>query len=137
MESQVWSRRSSRRRALALTTCVLWLLGVELLPDLHLQFHADDHTHDASGTITHGHSHTVKRARAQDHHQLAIDLPGSEHAANGISHRTLALHQPPLPLLAPKAVEPIVWQLATAPVDRIYDSFEARPTARGPPDDRT
>jgi hypothetical protein len=32
---------------------VLWLLGVEVLPDLHRAFHADDHTHGADGTIVH------------------------------------------------------------------------------------
>jgi hypothetical protein len=60
---------------------VLWLLGVELLPDLHLAFHDDrDHTHAADGTIVrveherghghgrgHGHSHAHDSGHGHGH----------------------------------------------------------------------
>jgi hypothetical protein len=55
-----------RRRWFAATACVLWLLGVEVLPDLHLAFHADDHTHGPDGTIVHvgaHHDHAAAHAR--------------------------------------------------------------------------
>jgi hypothetical protein len=45
------SGRTGRRRRIAVVTCVLWLLAVEVLPNLHLATHDDDHTHDASGAI--------------------------------------------------------------------------------------
>ncbi len=62
-----------RRRWFAATACLLWLLGVEVLPDLHLAFHADDHTHGAEGTIVHAAAHHGGRdhdaAHAEhDHH---------------------------------------------------------------------
>ena len=64
------SRR--HRRAIALMTCALWLLGVEVLPNLHLAFHHDDHTHAADGTIRgpqdeHEHGHHYDQVAPQHH----------------------------------------------------------------------
>jgi hypothetical protein len=58
---------------LAVATCVLWLLGVEVLPNLHLATHDEHHTHAADGSILgdgdgdgdHDHDHA---AIAEDHH---------------------------------------------------------------------
>src|SRR5688500_12321504 len=50
------SRRSSRRRrSIAVAACVLWLLGVEVLPNPPPAFHADDHTHGDAGAIVVAH----------------------------------------------------------------------------------
>jgi hypothetical protein len=148
------------RRWLAATACLLWLLGVEVLPNLHLAFHTDDHTHDADGTIVvvaaHGAEHAAAHAAERDHDHLhdraaadhgarprarrdrtdgpaTIDLAPSAHAAAGVAHRAIALHRPPPPLLEPLAVLRAAWQVEHRPVSQLHDSLRARPNARGPP----
>jgi hypothetical protein len=151
-----------QRRWLAATACLLWLLGVEVLPNLHLAFHADDHTHEADGTIvvvtTHEAEHAAAHAAERDHdhlHGLAVDLDvddgaararrdrtdgpatielaPSAHAAAGALHHALALHRPPPPLVEPLAVVRAEWQIEHRPAGRIHDVLRARPNARGPP----
>lgn len=108
--------RARRRRLLAIAAVVLWLLGVETLPDLHLATHADDHSHAPDGSIVHraahshggiAHSHQPEKPERQRKQrvppQLAFDDVPFAHVADGLAHRALALHQstpPPLPLLA-------------------------------------
>jgi hypothetical protein len=74
------SRR--RRRRYAVVACVLWLLGIEVLPNLHLTFHDDDHTHGHAGTIVvarvaiddHAHDGEASHSHATAHHsELAYD----------------------------------------------------------------
>jgi hypothetical protein len=85
-----------QRRALALLTCVLWLLGVEVLPNLHLAHHHDDHTHAADGTIVasheddHGHDHDADHghdhdADADHGHDHDADH-GHDHADADVDH---------------------------------------------------
>ena len=129
-----------RRRAIAICGVLLWLLGIEVLPNLHLAFHADDHTHEPDGTIVaHGHPHHGEDA---DHHharsdgdepQLAFDHVPSGHAAAGIAHRATALRQPPPPVVAPVATPHAELWLHAQPRARIASAAHARPTARGPP----
>ncbi|HWO20088.1 MAG TPA: hypothetical protein VNO30_14980 [Kofleriaceae bacterium] len=143
-------------------TCVLWLLGVEVLPNLHLAHHHDDHTHAADGTIValadhdhddadhdHGdadHDHDHDHADADADHvdadadhdhddgQLAIDHPSRpHHQASGIAHHATALHRPAAPPLAPAAVARLTWQLVALADAPPRDTFTARPIARGPP----
>jgi hypothetical protein len=185
------------RRAFAATAAVLWLLGVEVLPNLHLATHHHDHTHTADGSIVlldrheheyeHEHDHEHEHGDAEHRHaddddlaalgvahehvdiafvdyyesfdqvehdavgdeppasdtrqhgrrvreQLAIDHdipPG--HAALGIAHHAMALHQPPPPLLAPVATPNVeTWKHAT-PNERLTSAERGRPNARGPP----
>ena len=135
--------RGSRqhRRAIAICGVVLWLLGVEVLPNLHLAAHADDHTHAADGTIVaHHHHHHGDDAdhehfapSERDEAQLAIEGAPSGHEAAGIAHRATALHQPPPPTTTPIATphaQP--WEHAR-PHARTTAIERARPTARGPP----
>ena len=127
---------------------MLWLLGVEVLPDLHLAGHEADHTHEPDGTIvrttfgTHAHADGVVHADhidheiERDHHrrhgdQLAIDHPA--HGAAGIAHRALALHQPATPLLAPLPIARAMLWLEREPNERLTAADAARPAARGPP----
>lgn len=131
-------------RAFAICAALLWLLGVEVLPNLHLAFHADDHTHDRDGTIvTLGHHQDGDEA---DHHhypplgdspskkrELAFDDAPSGHAAAGIAHRAAALHQPPPPLTAPLALPHVEGWRHAQPNARIASALRARPAARGPP----
>jgi len=137
-------------------TCLLWLVGIEVLPNLHLASHDDStHTHVPSGMIvtvsfesTHSHDGTVHSHDAADdaaertvaeqrtHHrrdQLAIDVPLSAHAATGIAHHALALHSPPPPLLAPLPVVHLVSNLIALPAGRVHVAFVATADARGPP----
>lgn len=132
---------SRPRRALALATCVLWLLAVEVLPNLHLAEHDHHHTHAADGTIIQ--LPAAEAALDADDHddddddgdpsQAALDHAPLGHAAGGIAHRIAALHQPPAPLLAPIDVARMVWRVAAAPRTAVYRIGIARPTARGPP----
>ncbi len=71
-----------RRRWFAATACVLWLLGVEVLPNLHLAFHADDHTHGADGTIVHvvHDEHEHEHEHEHDHHAAHADAHHDAHA---------------------------------------------------------
>jgi len=146
--------RHRRRATFAVAACVLWLLGVEVLPNVHLATHEADHTHQADGTIvrvsfggTHSHGGGVIHADHDDHDfdavdhdadhhekrsdQLAIDVPA--HGAAGIAHRAVALHQPPPPELAPIAVDRLVWRDQLPPTDHELDRSAIQPQARGPP----
>lgn len=143
-------RRTPRRtrRWVALTACFLWLLGAEVLPNLHLAAHDDDHTHEAGGAIVrvslhethehrHGdgpsHTHAADRAHGKRGDRLAISEAPSGHAASGIAHHAVALHRPPPPLLEPLPVDRAAWLLAAAHDDQYTPAFALRPTARGPP----
>ena len=143
-----------RRRWFAATACVLWLLGVEVLPNVHLAFHHDDHTHAADGTIlhdehAHAHAHGHGHGHGHDHGAAApaehrphrdrtdgastIDHAASIHDAAGVAHRAIALHRPPPPLLEPLPVPRAAWRLECEPDRAPHDALRARPNARGPP----
>jgi hypothetical protein len=187
-------------------TALLWLLGVEVLPNLHLAAHRHDHSHAADGSIIalgrghdhehargHDHEHEHGPGQDHDHHhedddelaalgvahehvdleyvdpwldhgdqvvepdagedalehepsddtiarhlthrgQLVLDdeLPLG-HAALGIAHRALALHDTPPPVLAPVAMPHVATWTYAAPNERLTSAERARPSARGPP----
>lgn len=124
-------RAHTRRRSFAISAVLLWLLGVEVLPSIHLATHTHDHTHAADGTMIFEH-HELD----DDHDgpsQLAFDHVPHGHAAAGIAHHATALHQPPPPILTP-VTAPIAetWTHA-APTARVSIAHASRPTARGPP----
>ena len=132
------------RRVYAVTALVLWLLGVEVLPNLHLAFHGDDHTHGEHGEIRSyeqrlAHALAHAEGEAHDHRrsthgrEAQIDLAPHGHAAGGIAHRAIALLDPPPPITTPVAA-PLAeaWQHAE-PAARIAAAWRSRPTARGPP----
>lgn len=147
--------RRQHRRAFALTALVLWLLGVEVLPGLHLATHEGDHTHAADGTIVaHGHDHDDELARlhalahaqagteclhagarrpAKRRGQLAIDRVPHGHAAAGIAHHATALLDPPPPITAPVWAPHAETWCHAAPTTRAPTATTARPSARGPP----
>jgi len=146
-----------RRRAFAIVTCLLWLVGIEILPNLHLATHDDTtHTHGPTGmivTVSFGapahahddgsiHSHdaadhaadlTRQADRERHRDQLALDNPVSTHAAGGLAHHALALHSPPPPLLAPLPVVRLVSSQIALPAGRVGIAFVATADARGPP----
>lgn len=55
----MWQRR---RRILAIATALLWIAAIEVLPNLHLAAHRDDHTHASDGSI-----HAVAHAEPHEH----------------------------------------------------------------------
>jgi len=179
-----------RRRAFAICAAVLWLLGVEVLPNLHLAHHDHHHTHTADGSIVATHdddadsdsdsdsdadvdvdehaAHHARHAdhdgdidpdidehadhdvqvhehgRRHDHHkrhhvgehapaQLAFDHVPHGHAAAGIAHHAIALHQPLPPITTPVAAPHAETWRHAEPKDRATIASAARPTARGPP----
>ena len=147
---------ATRRRAFAAITCLLWLLGVEVLPNLHLASHdASTHEHAPSGmivtvtfgTATHAHDGSVHSHDAADRaaeltkataaersrDELAIDDPVSTHTATGLAHHATALHAPPPPLLAPLPVVRLVTNVNALPAGRVDVAFVATADARGPP----
>lgn len=133
----------NRRRAIAIVACTLWLFGVEALPNLHLGTHRDDHTHTVDGAIVHRgehrhgdtvHSHTPDPKPTRRHlPQLAFDEVSFSHAAAGLGHRALALHQPAPSRLAPVAVDRPVLISQLAPHAVLHSIALDRPHARGPP----
>lgn len=140
-------RAQHRRRVVATIACLLWLLGVEVLPNLHLASHdASTHEHTPAGTIVtvtfgsapHAHDGSVHSHDAADHaaerrDELAIDDPVSTHVASGLAHRAIALHEPPPPLLAPLPVVQLVTNVVALPAGRVDIAFVATTDARGPP----
>jgi hypothetical protein len=89
---------AQRRRRIAVATCVLWLVAVELLPNLHLAFHAEDHSHEPDGTITlrsaaagsraarahaEAHARGVDHDHADHHSELAYEPDDAEPAPAG------------------------------------------------------
>ena len=150
-------RAQHRRRAAAALCALVWLLGIEVLPNLHLAFHdPSTHTHTPAGmivTVTFGepahthaagsiHSHdAADRAielasaadRARHNDKLAIDVALVVHDATGLAHRATALHAPAAPLLAPLPAVRLVTNVIASPVGRACVAFVATSDARGPP----
>lgn len=142
-----------RRRARgAAWMVILWLVGVEVMPNAHLALHDEGtHTHDADGGLVVAddhealsrlwfeHEHAVTDHHDREHEagapaQLAFDhVPARQHGAGGLAHHATALHQPPPPIVAPLPIAPaVVWStrvLAARPTTTVLPA----PSARGPP----
>ena len=128
-----------RRTPLALAALVLWLAGVELVPNLHLALHGalDEHVHEGAVTVfAHGHVHRVvpahrtprdKRAAERD---LALRL---EHGAHSLAHHAAALQPSPVPILAPMPVDRRPQVIAEAATGEPGSRSIPHAHARGPP----
>jgi hypothetical protein len=143
--------RAEQRRSIAVLTCVLWLLAVEVLPAIHLAGHDDHHTHADDGAIRaleqHFAAHEAgiahddhalelrapKRRAPRPDGQLAIGHAPYAHAAAGIAHHAIALHRPTPPLVAPLPVAPIEWRTLHVVEAQLASAALAHPNARGPP----
>lgn len=143
-------RRS--RRHIAIVAAFLWLLGIEVLPSLHLGTHDGHHTHAVDGTIVvhaddaaeaelerlHQRAHRQAGTRClhkpkPQRDQLAYHAPTGGHVANGIAHHATALLDPPPPITTPATTPaPETW-LHTEPHARTSIAYATRPHARGPP----
>jgi len=123
----------NRRVLLALLGAILWLGGVEVVPNLHLALHDQlgAHVHEGDRTIFahEGHVHRAPK-RPRSNHDLALRL---EHGAHSLAHHSVALHTAPPVVLAalPVNVKPtIVADITIAEPD---SRSLAHPVARGPP----
>lgn len=154
-------RPGGGRATAAVVACLVWLVGVELLPGAHLASHghlgAHDHGHrhgapaasdalvvrvhtDAARAV---HSHEGVLHRHDDRPIGGGDLTGSHaegappaapgHGDHSLAHRALALATPPPALLHPLPVDRQV-RPVTHQVARLTASAPPpAPAARGPP----
>lgn len=143
-----WTRN---RPAIALVTCFLWLLAVEVLPGLHEGLHRDDHSHAADGTIVRvsfgpssvgRHEHdasgrdvpaTSPAPHVADGHSHADTVRHLRHDASGAAHHAVALLDPAPPVLSASTFDSVAYLVECAFVDRLTSSPDVRPSARGPP----
>ena len=130
-------------RTLALVAAVLWLAGIELVPNLHLALHASlaAHTHDGDTTVFAPHHHAdgsehrvVMRAGHRVHargtHDLALEL---EHGAHSLAHHAAALQPAPAPLLVPLPIDRRPLLAAAIAIIEPSSRVVPRAMARGPP----
>ncbi len=149
-----------RRRRLAATIGVAWLLAVLILPALHLGHHDAAHEHRADGTIVtvtvtsgdapaHAHAHGPGAAPHRHHGPADDDTDDDDaprrdpvrpavapvqvaHAAAGAAHLGLALLEPPPPVIPACATAAPLRPLPPPPIEP--DGAPAtRPRARAPP----
>ena len=147
------------RARIALATVVLWLLALEVLPNLHLATHdRASHHHDASGAIVfdapdassvsparHVHTHVFpyishdeatalanapKPKKRKTEHGWKAPL---DHGDNSYAHRTAAVKTPGPAVTQPLAVGFVATYLVAAKPGILYSIAAARPRARGPP----
>jgi hypothetical protein len=140
------------RRTYAALLCFVWLLGIEVLPNVHLHSHADHaHEHAADGTVITvsfeftEHSHDgISHSHAEAHEKpakkkkkardiLAIDRVPDLHAATGLAHRALALHEAPPVVLDAIAIDRVATDIIDIATGRETVAFVATADARGPP----
>lgn len=135
------------RRRLALVACVLWLLGVEVLPAVHQGMHAslEPHRHDAGGMIVtvtfdepahrhadgsvHAHHGTAPVTNRDTRNRLRDP---SSHAA-GLAHHAEALIAVAPPLSAPIPIDRRPTSVVPLPIRILSSATVPEAAARGPP----
>jgi hypothetical protein len=142
------ARRSARRARLALVACVLWMLGVEVLPAVHeaLHDHFAPHTHVAGSIVVSSFEDVTHRHPDGTIHFVAPKAKGKRrppdgrvHAetdlghADGLAHHTAAIAPAALPITQPLPVDrrPIVVAIIERVEPVSLDPLAA--VARGPP----
>lgn len=147
------------RRTYAALLCFVWLLGVEVLPSVHLASHAtasahehapdgtvvtvtfdrdaEPHRHD-DGTVHAGHPSDLKVSTTTKKKRppigvLAFNRVPDLHVASGLAHRALALHGAPLTLVDTIVVDRVATDIIDIARGRDTLAFVATADARGPP----
>jgi hypothetical protein len=153
-----YRRRAVRhQRRLAVVATLLWLLGFEVLPNLHLAVHAELAPHDHGAAVTtnadglrvtvtfggHRHDdgswhHHEDDARdvgttASGEHDGATAPRAPDHGTHSLAHRTLALHAPPPVVTAPLPVTRTLTWIEIARDDAPRSPAAPTAVARGPP----
>lgn len=145
------ARRQQRRARLAAIACLLWLLGVEVLPAIHEGTHAASapHRHDVGGMVVtvsfdepaHRHAdgsvhvhaagaHGAKKARRTE----GVTRLGEDgHRADGLAHHAAAIHAAAPPVTDPARADlpPTILALGATAALVSLDPLAAN--ARGPP----
>ena len=156
-------RRDVGRRALALWGVLLWVLGFEVGPDLHIVLHGqigahvhgvavdhdhdhdhdhvDDHVHDHAHDHAHGHADALVRGPvelgvaqdARDARHAAVSTVDPQHGRHDLAHRGIAV-------LVPDVATPRVADADLASLPRlephstfVFDRTPLHDRARGPP----
>jgi hypothetical protein len=141
---------------------VLWILAIEVMPNLHLATHDRmPHHHDASGAIVldtpvdapaisrHVHTHVfpyISRAEATALASGRAKKPPSrkrrsehgwkaplDHGDNSFAHRTAAVKSPDRAVTTPISVGFVATYVVCEKPGILYSIAAARPRARGPP----
>jgi hypothetical protein len=141
-----------RRAQLAIVACVLWLVGFEGLPALHLATHDDaaPHVHAADGTVihvsfgTHRHAdgsvhadHDLKEMtdghvrHSHSHDPGVRELHG--HADGAIGHRGIAAIPSPPPITKPLPIDRRPTIVAAIVAATPISASTPVAAARGPP----
>lgn len=156
-------RAERSRRRLAVMACLVWLLGVEAMPALHLGTHAwlPAHHHAGDAPLSSALVVTVRReatsatAHAHAHEGVlhrhggapmgagaATHAPGFErgeprpdpgHGQHSLAHHTLALRAPPPVLLQPLPVDHHVVPVSHAVARLVALAPPPEAGARAPP----
>lgn len=145
------SRAQRRRARLAVIACLLWLVGVEVLPALHEGTHASTapHRHDAGGMVVTvsfdepAHRHADGSVHAHAPGADAKQLPRTEgltrlsaelpHGADGLAHHGAALQQPAPPVTEPVAIDLRPTLISISATAEPVSLDPLAPNARGPP----
>jgi hypothetical protein len=156
MRGSYRQRTTRRRSTLAVIAALLWVAGLELLPNLHLAIHDElaPHHHGAAPatggglvvTVTYGghrhedgswHADEDDRAgdplAARGDHDAAGRDGDPGHGAGSLAHRTLALHTPPPVVTAPLPVTRAISWIEPASDDAPRSPAAPTAVARGPP----
>ncbi len=141
------------RQRIALALCVLWVVGFELMPWMHVATHdrIAPHYHDANGTTVYlaedapqpagGHVHTHVYPRLPEHHAsrkqhddgLSRLVGALHHGDNTLAHHGIAVPVPPPVWLTPLPVDRRPLTLARVVADEPISREAVRAAARGPP----
>lgn len=84
--------RARRRRGLAVLGCLIWIVGFELLPNIHVGLHAhlSEHSHGSGSTARATtfavQSHRDHRRRGREHSHHHGNGHGTHHGVNGAGH---------------------------------------------------
>jgi hypothetical protein len=153
-------RTERSRRRIAVMACLVWLLGVEALPALHLAAHAwlPAHHHDgdvplstemvvtvrsdatAASAHTHEgvlHRHGDARAHPRGDEDLGFERPDRApdpgHGQHSLLHHTLALRAPAAALVHPLPVDRHVVPVGHAIAQLVANAPPPEAGARAPP----
>jgi hypothetical protein len=139
-------RPLTQRARRAALLCVLWIVGIELMPGLHEQLHGmlAPHRHDAGSIVTVSFEETTHRHPDGTIHYVAphskrIPRDGNTragvppHASDGLAHHMAALSPAAPPRLAPLPIDRRPTWVAIAIAADLFSIDPLAATARGPP----
>jgi hypothetical protein len=151
-------RTSTSRRRLAVMACLVWLLGVEILPDLHLATHAwlPAHHHDGDAPVStelavtvhsdatvaaHAHEGVLHRHGGSPTHTRPVGdgversdrAPAPGHGQHSLAHHALALAAPAPVVVHPLPVDHVVVPVSHAVAQLVATAPAPDAAARAPP----